>query len=218
MKRIFTLMVALFALTTGWAQETDNTFQFTDMEGNPVADGAFITINTLNEEGQMVVPLMVKNISGEKAAVSMYETIDAMPNGTWQTCTFGNCMQLAATGYSPKNIQPADYHQDIQTEWIPEEGGYGTWTATLHIHVFNIVRKVQFGQMMEAPGDNIIGYGPKVTVQFVYEDSSSISTAKNNNVADTQHYNLRGQQVSGSQKGLHIVRKADGSIIKYFKR
>ena len=218
MKKIFTLLAAFFALSTSWAQETDNTFQFTDLEGNPVADGTVIVVNTLNEEGQMVVPLKVKNISGEKAAVSLFENIDDMPNGTWQTCAFGNCLMLKATGYSPKNVEPESYNQDIQTEWMPETGKYCTWTATLQIHMFNIVRKMQFGQVMESAGDNIIGYGPKVTVQFVYEDPSSISTAKTSDVADTQHFNLRGQQVSGSQKGLYIVRKADGSIMKYFKR
>lgn len=218
MKKTFTLIAALFALSTAWAQGTDNTFQFTDLEGNPVADGTTIVVNTLNDEGQMVVPLKVKNISGEKAAVSLFETIDAMPNGTWQTCAFGNCLTLNATGYSPKNVQPEDYYQDIMTEWFPETGKYGTWTATLQIHVFNIERTMQFGQIMEKPGNTIIGYGPKVTVQFVYEESSSISTLKTSDVADIQHFNLRGQQVSGPQKGLHLVRKADGSIIKYFKR
>ena len=218
MKKIFTLIAALFVLGTVWAQETDNTFQFTDFEGNPVADGTVIVVNTLNEEGQMIVPLKVKNLSGEKAAVSLFENIDAMPNGTWQTCAFGNCMMLTATGYSPKNVQPGDYNQDIQTEWIPETGKYGTWTATLQIHVFNIAPKMQFGQIVDTAGDNIIGYGPKVTVQFVYKDPSFISTAKISDTADMQHFNQQGQQASSSQKGLHIVRKADGSVIKCFKR
>ena len=214
MKKIFTLITALFALSTGWAQEVDNTFQFTDLEGNAVADGAVITVNTLNEEGQMVVPLKVKNLSGEKAAVSMYETIDAMPNGTWQTCAFGNCMILNGTDYSPKNVQPADYDQDIQTEWQPETGKYGTWTATLQIHVFNIESRVLFGQTIESAGDNIIGYGPTVTVTFLYADPSSVNTVQTHNNAGEQHFNLRGQQVDGAQKGLHIIRRADGSTVK----
>ena len=62
MKKIFTLLAALFVISTAWAQETDNIFQFTDLEGNPVADGTVIVVNTPNEEGQMVVPLKVRNI------------------------------------------------------------------------------------------------------------------------------------------------------------
>ena len=166
MKKIFTLIAALFALSTAWADETDNTFQFTDLEGNPVADGSVITINTINEEGQMIVPLKVKNLSGEKAAVSLFENIDAMPNGTWQTCAFGNCMQLTETGYSPKNVKDADYDEGIQTEWIPEAGKYATWEATLQIHIFNIVTTTRFGETTESAGEEIIGYGPKVTVRF----------------------------------------------------
>ena len=54
MKKIFTLLAALFVISTAWAQETDNTFQFTDLEGNPVADGTVIVVNTPNEEGQML--------------------------------------------------------------------------------------------------------------------------------------------------------------------
>lgn len=171
MKRLFTLCVSLLLLATGvYAQdEADATFQFVDAEGNTVADGSVITVTELNEEGQMVVPLFVKNMSGQKAAVSMYETIDQIPNGEWQTCAFGNCMILSETGYSPKNVVPDDYNASIQTEWIPTEEGYATWEATLQIHVFNIVSKSQFGVVTEVAGNEVIGYGPKVTVRFEYK-------------------------------------------------
>ena len=205
MKKIFTLMAALFALSTAWADETDNTFQFTDLEGNPVADGTVIIVNTLNEEGQMIVPLKVKNISGEKAAVSLFETIDAMPNGTWQTCAFGNCMMLNGTGYSAKNIIKGTEDGDISTEWIPEKEQYASWTATLQIHVFNIVTKSVFGMVSESPGDAIIGYGPKVTVNFVY---NSESANINNTAAEAkaiEYYNVRGQRIDTPRKGLNIV-------------
>lgn len=172
MKKLFTLCVSLLLLGTGvYAQDgVDGTFQFVDAEGNTVADGSVITVTELNEEGQMVVPLFVKNMSGEKAAVSMYETIDQKPNGEWQTCAFGNCMILNETGYSSKNIMPEDYEASIQTEWIPAEGGYATWEATLQIQVFNIMTKSQFGVTTEVAGNSIIGYGPTVTVRFEYND------------------------------------------------
>lgn len=173
MKRIFILLAALLALSTSWADEVDSTFQFTDLEGNPVTDGTVITINTVNGEGQMVVPLKVKNMSGAKAAVSMYETIGTLPNGTWQTCAFGNCMQLTETGYSPKNIVDADYFEDIQTEWMPENGKHATWEATLQIHVFAIVTQTRFGVTVETAGEEVIGYGPTVTVRFEYNETGA---------------------------------------------
>lgn len=170
MKRLFTLCMSFLLLgAVASAQEVDPTFQFVDAQGNVVPDGSTIVVNTINAEGQMIVPLFVKNASGAKAAVSMYETINAMPNGGWQTCAFGNCMQLTASGYSPKSIVEADYNQSIETEWIPTAGQYATWEATLQIHVFNIDTKTVFGTTQEQAGSTIIGYGPKVTVRFEYK-------------------------------------------------
>lgn len=175
MKKLFTLMAAMLTACMAFAQ-TDQTFQFVDKAGNVVADGSTIVVSELNEEGMMVVPLFVKNMSGEKAAVSMYETIDAIPNGQWQTCAFGNCMLLPETGYSSKNIVGADFNVGIETEWIPVAGQYATWEATLQIHVFDIVKQSKFGVTTEVPGDNVIGYGPKVTVRFEYKNPSALQS------------------------------------------
>ena len=176
MKKLFTLCAAMMLSLMAMAQ-ADGTFQFVDASGNVVADGSTIVVNQLNDEGQMVVPLSVKNVSGDQAAVSMYETINAKPGGTWQTCAFGNCMMLSEDGYSPKNIVDADYYSDIQTEWIPEQGQYATWEATLQIHVFDIKQQTKFGQTIYVPTDDIIGYGPKVTVRFEYTDPDASQSA-----------------------------------------
>ncbi len=167
------LLLGLSFIISSFSSVAAQSFQFTDLEGNPVADGTVITVNTLNEEGQMVVPLKVKNISGNNAAVGMYENIDGMPNGEWQTCAFGNCMTLQSTGYSSKSIVADDYFTGIQTEWIPTAGSYATWEATLQIHEFNIESKMQFGQLIETVGEEVIAYGPKVTIRFEYTDPNA---------------------------------------------
>ena len=177
MKKLFTFCLSMLFIGTAYAQivtdeELDESFVFTDFDGNVIANGTTIVVNELNEEGQMVVPLKAKNVSGEKVAVSMYEELGKKPNGEWQTCAFGNCMTLAASGYSPKNIMAADYNADIQTEWMPVSGGYATWEAKLQIHVFNITKKTQFGQTIETAGNEVIGYGPVVTVRFEYKAPS----------------------------------------------
>ena len=219
MRRIFTLIVALFALTaTGWAQELDGTFVFIDEAGNVVPDGTVITVKAINEDGQMVVPVKVKNMSGEKAAVSMYENIDAKPSGNWQTCAFGNCMNLDETGYSAKNVVPGEYDEGIQTEWMPESGKYASWTATLQIQVFNIVTKSVFGRLTEQAGDEITGYGPKVTVNFVYDAESAHIEHAQTDSHPQEYFNLRGQRTSGLQKGLNIVKQANGKTIKRIVR
>ena len=204
MKQLLTTLAFLVCHFT--ISEAQETFQFTDLQGNPVADGSVITVKTLNSEGQMVVPLRVKNVLGQKAAVSMFETIDDKPHGDWQTCAFGNCMTLDETGYSPKNIMSADYDAEIQTEWIPETGKYASWTATLQIHVFNIKTTMSFGKLIEKPGDEVIEYGPTVTVHFVYDDPAGISTPNQSRLqkGSNEVYNLNGQRVQQTVSGLYI--------------
>ncbi|MBQ8127603.1 MAG: hypothetical protein IJ176_04300 [Prevotella sp.] len=182
MKRFFYYCMSLLMLGTLSAQAQivtdeglDESFQFVDEQGNVVANGSTVVVSKINNQGQMIVPLYVQNKSGEKAAVSMYEDLSRKPNGGWQTCAFGNCMTLNGSGYSAKSIAAADYKADIQTEWMPVVGQYATWEARLQIHVFNIVTKTQFGRPVEQPGEEVIGYGPAITVRFVYDASSSMT-------------------------------------------
>ncbi len=177
MKKLFTLCTAM-VLTLMASAQVDETFQFVDASGNVVADGSTIVINQLDKDGKMFVPLSVKNNSGEKAAACMYEDIDKMPNGEWQTCAFGSCMKLTATGYSASTVAGADYNAEILTEWMPVVGSYATWEATLQILVFDIVETMRFGQVFETVGTDIIGYGPKVTVRFEYTNTEQAGQDK----------------------------------------
>ena len=212
MKKFFTLCASLLLSFGAFAQDVDlESFIFTDLEGNEVKDGSTIVVNTVNEEGQMVVPLKAKNMSGEEQAVSMYETIDQMPNGSWQTCAFGNCMILNGTGYSPKNIVAADYNTDIQTEWIPAERG--TWEATLQIHIFNITTKKQFGQTVKAAGDEIIAYGPKVTVRF--ESTKTVNMGSYSSDAYATQGSGLPNYVSGSTT-VTIYQEIPAEVLKLF--
>ncbi|MCR4604138.1 MAG: hypothetical protein K5683_11500 [Prevotella sp.] len=224
MKRIFTLLISALALVaTAGAQTVDQTFVFTDTLGNVVPDGTEIVVNAINAEGQMVVPLKVKNVAGVKAAVSMYENIDQKPVindeygkvADFSTCAFGNCMLIAETGYSSKSIVEDDYDMNIQTEWLPQQGQYATWTATLQIHLFDIVKKTVFGRTIENPGSEVIAYGPKVTVKFVYDaQSAHIGNMTTEDAEPQQYYNVRGQHIMAPAKGLNIVKLSNGKTIK----
>lgn len=218
MKRSILFIICALCFGHVLAQEPDDTFQFFDLNGDIVADGSIITVSTLNEEDQMVVPLIVKNVNGMKAAAALYETINGMPNGEWQTCAFGNCVVLSNDGYSAKDIVMDGFEQDIQTEWIPQEGQYATWTATLQIHTFNIITVSKFGVTTESVGNDVVGYGPTVTVKFVYSDPASVNNVANPSVAQQQCYSISGQRMANGSKGLAIVRMADGHVVKKIVR
>lgn len=212
MKRIFTLIcLVCCVLCTAQAQTVDQTFQFVDGQGNTVPDGATFRLVFTGPDEQIAVPLTVENLSGKEVAVSMYETIDQMPNGTWQTCAFGNCVQLSASGYSSKSIVAGDYKAAIETEWIPIAGQYASWTATLQIVVFNIEERMQFGVPTKMPGNEIIGYGPKVTVTFDYRQDAAISAQTTGDAPSMVVSNLSGQRLSSAVKGLNIIRQGNST-------
>lgn len=219
MKQLFTLMFACltFGVLAQAQDKADKTFQFIDINGNEVTDGSVITVSEVNAEGQMVIPLRVKNVSGQKAAASIYEEINEKPNGEWQTCAFGNCQTLTQNGYSPKSVVEADYEKSIQTEWIPVAGQYAEWTATLQVHVFNITTKTQFGRQVDVVGEDIIGYGPKVTVRFRYMNPARISTTNSSGKSINCIYSANGCRLNAMHRGLNIVMLANGHAIKVFK-
>ena len=222
MNRAFSLCAAA-TLAVAAAAQVDETFQFVDAAGNEVADGTVITVNKVEtnvlDELQMVIPLHLKNVSAASAAVGIYESIDAIPNGWWQTCPLGNCMYLTASGYSPKAIVGAGSTVAIDTEWLPEEGQYATWEAQLQLSVFNIVYKEQFGQQVPAAGDEVIASGPKVTIRFEYTDDTAVRDVRSV-TAVSESYDLQGRRVACDKpaSGLRIVRRADGSVRKYVGR
>ncbi len=220
MNRAFSLCTAAM-LAMAAAAQVDATFQFVDAAGNAVADGSVITVSTVQtnvlDELQMTIPLRLRNASAENAAVGIYETIDAIPNGWWQTCPLGNCLYLSESGYSPKAIVSAETTVAIDTEWLPEEGQYATWEAQLQIRVFNIVNKEQFGQTVPTVGDEVIGNGPTVTIRFEYNDDTAVRDMQSAASPVRESYDLQGRRVAygASASGLRIVRRADGTVSKY---
>ena len=225
--------LAFFSIVQLCSAQVDQTFRFVDEEGNEVPDGAVITIRDITlddwdgETEMMVIPLSVENVSGDKAAAGIYEDMRNMPNGMWKTCVFGGCKNLPDQNggyYSNKKVVDADDVSYLETEWLPEGGEYPVWAATLQIHVFNIVEKSSFGVITLVPGDEVIGYGPKVTVRFAYGEEETPTGIQEAvvDVAKPRHtktgaawFDLAGRRLSGKQNGsLMIVRLPDGSVRK----
>lgn len=209
-------MMGLFALqANAQSSEIDNTFRFQDANGNEVKDGTTLTLSKL-ENGQISTGLFVKNISGKQTAGYLSIDITNMPNGSFTTCSFGSCKPAWTTGgvyESNKNVVEADADaENIATEWVP--AAYGDWTGTMQLVVLG-VNKNKFG--ISTPGD-IIGYGPKVTLHFVYADPTGI-----NGISSTQDkkvaaiYSASGARLSDMQKGLNIVKYTDGTTAKVLR-
>lgn len=219
MKKIYLLclaMMGLFALqANAQSSEIDNTFRFQDANGNEVKDGTTLTLSKL-ENGQISTGLFVKNISGKQTAGYLSIDITNMPNGSFASCAFGSCLpawKTAGAYESARNVVEADADaENIATEWVP--AAYGDWTGTMQLVVLG-VNKNKFG--ISTPGD-IIGYGPKVTLHFVYADPTGI-----NGISSTQDkkvaaiYSASGARLADMQKGLNIVKYTDGTTAKVLR-
>ena len=220
--RFFSVFSFILVAHLGFAQ-VNPTFRFLDQQGNEVPDGSTITIRdiTLDEwDGEtemMVIPLSIENVSGQEAAAAIYEVIDDMPSGSWQTCALGNCRVLTQTGYSQKSIAEAGYLEPIDTEWFPNPGNYPVWEATLQIHVFNIVEETKFDVTQKVAGDMVIGHGPKIKVRFAYGEPETPTAIHGAEPHHTQRpaewFDLSGRRLQGKQNGsLNIVRLPDGKV------
>ncbi len=223
MKKIYLLclaMMALFALqVNAQDSEVDNTFQFQDANGNEVKDGTTLLLNKYDAEKKYIsTGLFIKNTTFEKVAGNLRIDINNMPNGNFSSCGFGQCLIYK----SPQSVDgsngiiEADAAAfDAFTEWLPDT--YGDWTATLQLVVRDLKVETRFGKEVIVAGD-IIGYGPKVTLHFVYADPTGINTIDGGNSKKVAAiYSANGARRADMQKGLNIVRYTDGTTAKVLK-
>lgn len=224
MKKIYLIglaMLGLVALQANAQEEVDNTFQFQDADGNEVKDGSIITLSTLTQNGQgqdqISTGLYIKNVSGDQAAGSLSIDISEMPEGSsFISCAFGSCLPAwTAKGVyeSSSSVVAADaLAENIATEWMPAT--YGEWTATMQLEV----RRVSTNRFGVATAGPVTGFGPKVTLHFVYTDPTGIhgvTTTENKKVAAV--YSAGGAKLTGMQPGINIVRYTDGTTAKVMK-
>ena len=224
MRKIFTLCMALvLGAPSLFAQEEEQALVFVDAKGNVVSDGAVIELRDVEggeidpmtgEAGALQIPtgLSVRKVTDEKVAGQMLIDISAMPNGSFQTCSFGSCLPewTAAGVYTSAKTIVSSEQEPITTEWYP--AAYATWTATLQIQYMDIVPN-RFG--IDQATSTVIGDGPKVTLKFIYTDPANVKGVNEDDRAVvTDRYTVGGSRLSAPQKGLNIVRKSDGTVKK----
>lgn len=218
MKKTLIVLAAFMAASTLYAQ-TDHTFEFVDASGNIVSDGSVITVNTTEDDGfgdiQMPVPLAVKATADTDNGGTIRVDASAMPNGSFQICSFGNCIAKseACVFLSAKGKLNNATKESIAAEWLPL--AEGTWTATLQLQVV----EPEYDDMSEEyVYDKVVGDGPKVTVVFQYGNGTGISTPLSSHLSHpVAYYSLSGQRLSGTQQGITIVRTEDGRSYKVKK-
>lgn len=220
MKKLFTLCAAFLMCGTSAMAQEDNTFDFVDADGNVVADGSVWEVSERTEEALSNGTVMsayinsglyVRNNSTESASCSIDYQVTQLSGGNFQICFPVVCWAVSSVMSAPVNTGTGTLSgsatQDIQTEWLTMSYGtdevYGTCEATLQLYTVN--------------DDGTTTTNSKITVRFVNTDSTTdgidgvSATYTNEPVA---YYSLDGSQRPVAQKGINIVKYADGSVRK----
>lgn len=209
----------LFAQDEEEGEGLDKTFIFVKADGTEVPDGAVLNLTDLEESpfGDMQINsgLYVKNTSSTSENINVTLNISSItPKSKIQFCVLMSCTKYGEPGsYVKSGILRADYTNDLQLEWLPGEEEdeatgetkylYGSGNATLMI------------EHMDAAGKYVVGTGPTVTLNFTYADPTGIKDV-DAKAAKTivARYNANGQLLTAPQKGLNIVKYADGTSAK----
>lgn len=213
MKKLFTLCIAL--LFSCVAMNAQN-FIFVDGDGNTIENGATLTMDQVSYKKGFVfypdgsyetiqVPMIslsgvyIKNNSAESQSCKVTYNVTALPNGSFAACCAGNCLNLDSEGTIEKNAN-ADAGKTIDistgTEWVPVAAG----TTTVKI---------------SAQGSKSMLPDSEITINFIYDGTASIDGIQNN--ADNKvvaRYSINGQLLDAPQKGINILKYADGRIEK----
>lgn len=221
MKRLVSLFVASIIYVCMANAQVDNTLQFVDENGNIVSDGSTIegkleyVDDGYQQYYQISTGLYVKNNADTDTGVGVDYTINSIGSGTFNCCFPSNCVPRNQAGdYQTENgFLTANETRSFQTEWIPEPGNYGTCSATFKLKVMDMKEEEIYG----VPIVTYVfkAYGPSVTVNFTYnENSTGIADITENDKKISAYYTLDGKEIKEPQKGINIVKYANGKTTK----
>lgn len=221
MKRLVSLFVASIIYVCMANAQVDNTLQFVDENGNIVSDGSTIegkleyVDDGFQQYYQVSSGLYVKNNANTDTGVGVDFTISSMGTGIFNCCFPFNCVPRNQAGdYQTENgFLTANETRSFQTEWIPEPGNYGTCSATFKLKVMNMKEEEIFGAPIVTY--EFKAYGPSVTVNFTYDkNSTGINDITENDKKISAYYTLDGKEIKEPQKGINIVKYANGKTTK----
>lgn len=196
-------------------------FSFVDENGNVIENGATLTMDKVGSIQDIVygseypngyiivekptVPLggvYVKNNSSQKKNCKIKYDVTTLPAGTsFAACCAGNCSNIGNVGSIEKEANDVEPNGTVdissQTEWVPGEAA-GTCVVKLSIK-----------------GEGSLTTDSEITVNFVYSGSTSVNGIHNDvNNEVVARYSIDGQLLNAPQKGINILKYADGRTEK----
>ena len=169
------------------------------------------------EYDQISTGLSVKNTSGEKVGVSVAFNVTRIDNGSFICCYPSQCGEITTptNSMTTANLVDGNSLKPFATEWVPTPGAYGTkCQATLTLQIYNVQQSVIVGIPVETVG-TFKGNGPTITLDLTYNDPTGISgVTVNEDNGEATYYTIDGRKLNAPQKGLNIIRYANGKTVK----
>ena len=222
MKKIFTLCLSMMmgCMVASAQAPVDEVFQFTDSNGNVIADGSNITSKEIHEidwgggliEYQVGSGVYISNTSDAAAGVVLSGEVKSVTNGIVQLCFPMSCVNLKPGPFTSKfdAIYP-NVDKDIQIHLSVTDNNAA---ASAEVEVQIVRYDVKFVSGMPIQGENSYP-GSKITVNLVYDGTAGINDVTVAGASkEVARYTLDGRKLSAPQKGINIVKYADGRTVK----
>lgn len=205
MKLFSTLTIALFCGLLN-VQAQDFPLQFADAEGNIIADGTVLTLNTPEEmedefDDGVIIPsgVYVKNTTAEDIYCGTEYTVSQISNGALQTCFPLNCIQRRSTGTWTSEVGTINGNilKSMQTEWIPDAEGTLKAEFQLLKYKLNPVTKKY----------TVESDGPTIQMHFEW-NPASIQLLENDlrSITRVEYFTMDGRRASAPTHGVYVVR------------
>lgn len=223
MKKFFTLC---FSLLMGCAAlnaqvvggNVDETFQFADAEGNVIPNGSRIVLNNVETDpmGSAMINsnLHVVNTSDEPAFFKLTLTVNSINGGNGSICYPIQCQFFDTAGQTVEtavsDLYTTSKFDDIRVEFFPVDEDASS-EISLQITKYGMTLD-GYGQPVS---DGNAVPGSKITVFFTTDQTAGITdatVAESNEVV--ARYTLDGRAIDAPQKGVNIVKYADGRTVK----
>lgn len=227
MKKIFTLCLSMMmgCMVASAQAPADEVFQFTDSKGTVIKDGSTITSKEIHEidwggglvEYQVGSGVYLSNTSDALAGVVLSGEVKSVTNGTVQLCFPRNCVNLNPGPFTSDfdAIYPTKDNQSLKDIQLHLAVSDNDAEAKAEIELQVIRYDVAFNDYgMPVKGENSYP-GSKITVNLVYEGTAGINDVTvAGDSKEVARYTLDGRKLSAPQKGINIVKYADGRTVK----
>ena len=220
-KILLTLSMFVAALTIN-AQAIDNSYSFTDENGNVLPDGATV-YPILEVDKDFAAELEVEvyahsdlggkelkiknNLSETGKAMKLIVEVTKIDEGfELSYCFPTNCYIAKETG---------TYQTDIESNF----GAGAIKAAGVHIGTSNYGECIATIKVdiLDSNGEHV-AYGPSATMHFYLPSPTSIDGITTTKATEVARYSADGKLLSKPVKGLNIIKMSDGTTVKKLEK